>query len=470
MNILLLHSDQHRYDCVGVNGHPLVHTPNLDRLAAQGVNFSHAFTPCPICTPARASLLHGTWSFQHQAISIDATEAPRGPADGLPAFTRLLREAGWYLGYVGKWHLGPGTQPTDATYGFDDYVPEHAYERWRAERGIARALDAPDPGSDGWSTDAVLRFFAGKTDTHVGPEQARVAWTADRAIDLLARAADLGRPFFIRWDPSEPHLPNLPPEPHASMYPPESIEPWPSWGDMLADKPAIQAQQRRTWGVDGWTWRDWAPVVSRYLGEITLMDAQVGRILGALDDLHLADDTMVVYTTDHGDLCGGHGMMDKHYVMYDDVVRVPLIVRWPGRAAPGIVSDAFVTHGIDLAATFCEAAGVPIPDTFAGLSLVPLLEGEVSNGRSDMLSAYHGCQFGLYSQRMVRDRRFKYIWNATAEDELYDLDADRGELTNLARHRDHRDEAERLRTRLAEWLRQERDPLYAWAGRVQLPT
>ncbi len=125
------------------------------------------------------------------------------------------------------------------------------------------------------------------------------------------------------WSPSEPHLPNVIPEPYASLYPPAQVPPWPSFSDPLAGKPYIQRQQRVNWGVEGWTWDQWAPTVARYLGEITLLDAQVGRLLAQLDALGLADDTVVIYTSDHGDLCGGHGMVDKHYVMYDDVMRVP---------------------------------------------------------------------------------------------------------------------------------------------------
>ncbi|MCP4454594.1 MAG: sulfatase-like hydrolase/transferase, partial [Planctomycetes bacterium] len=127
------------------------------------------------------------------------------------------------------------------------------------------------------------------------------------------------------------------------------VRPRPSFPDPLDHKPYIQAQQRRTWKVDEWTWEQWAPVVGRYLGDISLLDAQIGRILSALDALKLADNTLVMYTTDHGDMCGGHGMIDKHFIMYDDVVRVPLIMRWPGRIAPGSRCEAFVSHEIDLA-------------------------------------------------------------------------------------------------------------------------
>jgi arylsulfatase A-like enzyme len=258
------------------------------------------------------------------------------------------------------------------------------------------------------------------------------------------------------------------------MYSAEMIPPWPNFADPLTGKPFIQRQQRRTWGIDEWTWQEWAPIVGRYLGEITLLDHQLGRVLATLAELGLAEKTVVIYTADHGDLCGGHGMIDKHFVMYDELVRVPFIVRWPDKIQAGQTNDAFVSSAIDLAATFCDLAAVEPPSTFAGQSLVPLLVSEGGSAphltsyasrltphapRPDIYATYHGNQFGLYSQRMVRDRRWKYVWNATAEDELYDLLLDPGELTNLAADPAYCDEGRRLRRRLLEWMEKTGDRL-----------
>ena len=188
----------------------------------------------------------------------------------------------------------------------------------------------------------------------------------------------------MRWDPEEPHLPSIAPEPFASLVEPDDVPPWPSFPDPLAGKPTIQRQQLRSWGIDGWPWERWAPVVARYLGVVALIDHQVGRILAALDELGLAERTLVVYTSDHGDLCGAHGMIDKHYVMYDDVVRVPLILRWPGRLPPGSTVDAFVTAALDLATTFCVAAGIEPPPTFAGHDLLALANGGAPTTREGL--------------------------------------------------------------------------------------
>ena len=449
-NILLVHSDQHRFDCVGVNGHPFLKTPNMDRLAAEGMNFTHAFCPIPLCTPERVSLLNGQWPTEHLCIANWDTEAPRPPRPA-PTFSQALRDAGYFLAYVAKWHVDQEKDPLH--YGFNEYVPEGQYFKWRKDEGLP-----PYPRTARWF---------GEPDPHIRPEDSKLAWGADHIIRILESCA---RPFFIRWDPTEPHLPNVVPEPFCSMYPPSQIPPWPSFPDPLLGKPYIQAQQRRTWKLDKWTWEQWAPIVGRYLGEISLMDAQLGRILDALDRLGLAENTLVIYTTDHGDMCGGHGMIDKHFIMYDDVTRVPLMMRWPGRIPPGATCDAFLAHAIDLASTFCDVAGAPIPNTFRGQSLLPLATCHSPLTprpsplvprpcRQDIFSMYHGNQFGLYSQRMVRDRRWKYVWNATAEDELYDLASDPAELHNRATDPSCTADLNRLRHRLIAWMEETKDKL-----------
>ncbi len=448
-NILLIQADQHRADCIGVNGGgPLgarLQTPHLDQLARDGINFTHAFCPIPLCTPSRTSLLTGTWPQQHGNIINPGTEVSCSLQAGLPTFSETLRDAGYTLGYVGKWGVAAKRDPT--AFGFTDYVPERAYSAWRSAQNLP-----PKPKSNRWF---------GEVDPHIRPDQSALAWGANEAIRLLHKAAASEQPFFIRWDPSEPHLPNVVPEPYASLYPPRTIPPWPNFADPLTDKPYIQAQQRRTWAIDDWVWENWAPIVGRYLGEITLLDQQIGRVLAALDGLGLAENTVVIYTADHGDMCGGHGMIDKHYVMYDELVRVPLLVRWPGVVAAGRSCNHFVAHGLDLAATFCELAGVDQPKSFGGESLLPVLREQEPPGqqRADIFASYYGNQFGLYSQRMVRDQRWKYVWNATAEDELYDLTGDPGEITNLAAQSAYASELARLRLRLVYWMEQTQDPI-----------
>jgi len=452
-NILLIHVDQHRYDCVGVNGHPAAHTPNLDRLAAEGVNFTHAFCPIAVCMPARTSLMTGLYATQHGCLVNDGVEGYCPARGDLPTFSRSLKAAGYRLAHVGKWGIGLGDEP--AALGFDDYVPASAYRAWRAAQGLP-----PPPRANTWF---------GEVDPAITPAQSALGWGAAQVIARLEKAAVSDRPFFIRWDPEDPHLPSIAPEPFASLVKPGDVPPWPSFPDALTGKPFIQRQQLRSWGLDGWSWAQWAPVVARYLGVVALIDHQVGRILAALDALGLTEQTLVVYTSDHGDLCGGHGMIDKHYVMYDDVMRVPLILRWPGCLPAGRVEDAFVTAALDLATTFCAAAGVEAPATFQGHDLVALASGAARPQRDKVFGSYHGAQFGAYSQRMVRTHEWKYIWNATAEDELYHLAVDAGERHNCAADLACATILQTLRAELAVWMRDIDDPLYnEWTRRQWL--
>ncbi|MBS3762638.1 MAG: sulfatase-like hydrolase/transferase, partial [Planctomycetes bacterium] len=162
-NILLVHSDQHRYDCVGCNGHPILETPNMDRLAADGVNFRHAFTPSPICSPARGSLITGLWPTQHGCINIPNTESYRPMHAGLPNVFELLSEAGYDIRYVGKYHQELQKSPT--AYGVSEYVSQGKYRQWRQEQDLP-LLER----SNGWF---------GEVDPHIKPNQSRLAWGAD---------------------------------------------------------------------------------------------------------------------------------------------------------------------------------------------------------------------------------------------------------------------------------------------------
>ncbi len=459
-NVLLIHSDQHRFDCVGVNqphtpAGPgrLVKTPHLDRLAQQGTNFTSAYTPIPLCTPARASLSTGSWPSRHNSWVIPNTLGYR-PADGsLPNLYRLLSDAGYYVAHLAKYHQELAGTPTD--HGADRFEPETAYDPWREQQGLP-----PRPMTNG---------FFGEVDD-IEPEQGRIAWGADHTMAALREAKAAGRPAFVRWDPSEPHLPNVIPEPWASMVDPGDVPPWASFADTLKNKPIMQRKTRQRWGCDDWTWADWQPIVARYLGEVMLLDHHVGRVLATLDELGMADDTLVIYSTDHGDFCGGHGMTDKHYTGYDDILHVPLIARWPGHLEAGATCDRFVIHELDLARTIIDAVLGEAPETFAGRNLIDEAAG-TSAERDDVFVQYSGTQQGRCDQRYLRTRRWKYVYCPTSEDELYDLDADPGELVNVIDEPQHSGALLEVRQRMMTWLAETGDPLtgplWTWPARIQ---
>lgn len=447
-NVLLIQSDQHRADCLGIAG-GRVRTPQLDRLAREGVYFPRAFTPIGVCAPVRSCLLTGRWPIHHGAITNwNMGESRQRPDQRIPRWSDSFARAGYRMGYVGKWHVSDQFGPRDC--GFNDFIPEEYYDDWRASQGL------PPRPKTGWE---------GGVDEAISPNQTRLAWGADQTINLLHEYSASGKPFFLRWDPSEPHLPSVVPEPFASMYNPETITPWPSFDDPLKNKPSVQKRQRQRWKVEGWKWERWAPIVGRYLGEIEMMDAQIGRVLGVLDGLGLSRDTLVVYTSDHGDLCGSHGMFDKHYVMYDDVMRVPLIARWPAGWDPQEF-EGFVTHALDLAATFWAVLGEK--PNLPGVSLFDQVAGRVPAKRA-AFGMYHGGQSGLFSQRMVRTRDWKLVYNPVAEDELYGVSADPGEIHNRIGDPLLREIEPTLRSMLRDWMASIRDPLLNQWTEIDLP-
>jgi arylsulfatase A-like enzyme len=440
----LIQADQHRADCMNCAGHPLLKTPHLNRMAAEGAIFQRAYTAVPVCVPARTSLMCGQWSFRHGVLAnwdLAETQAELDPSQ--ETWSRLLAARGINAEYIGRWHVSSRHAPTD--FGFRYFQPDSDYYSWRECQGLP-----PEPSKKG---------YFGEVDTGIRPEQSRLAWTFDRAFERLRVLADESAPFFLRVDTLEPHLPNRICEPYASMHPPSAILPWGSFSEQFEGKPFIQKQQLRTWGIEDWTWQDWAPIVGRYLGEIELLDSQIGRILQELDRLGISEDVLVIYTSDHGDMCGGHRMIDKHYVMYEDVMRIPLLARWPAQIAPKSVVDTFITATLDLPATFLDVFQEAIPESFDGLSMKPVFEDASAASREDVFAAYHGNQMGLYSQRMIFDGFWKYIWNATAEDEFYNLSEDPFELRNRVIDPTVSGPLKQMRRRMIERMELCRDPL-----------
>lgn len=441
-NILLIHSDQHRYDSLGLHGHPMVKTPNLDRLASQGADFSHAFTPCPICTPARASLQTGLWPTQHGSVGIPSMEPSRAARPHLPVVSRLIKEKGYASAMVGKFHNELEGGPTD--YGIDHYIGTWPYKKWRDEQGLP-----PEPNKNG---------LFGEVDAGCPPEKSCLAWQADHIIKYMQDFHSQGKPFFLRWDPPEPHLPCKPNKVFADKYPAESVAPWPSFADPLENKPPVQRRQLKIWGLENWTWKDWAPVAARYLAIIEELDHHIGRILAKLDQLGLASNTLVIYSTDHGDYCGAHRQIDKHFAMYDDLTRVPLIMRWPGKVSKGTKCNAFVSNELDIAATLLEASDADRPDLFEGKSLLQHINAP-SERRDSIFCQYFGTESGLFSQRMVRDYRYKYVFNPTSIDEFYDLQTDPVEFVNRINDPDCQSEVKRMKSKMADWMASIKDPL-----------
>ena len=445
MNILLIHSDQHRYDCIAAHGAREVHTPNLDRLVREGVTFSRAYTTIPICTAARASLLTGAWPTRHGSFCIPTSEIDRAARPQLPTVFQLVKQAGYRTGWVGKYHRELECESPGPAEGVDTFIPNWHYQK-QVEAGRFPPLPKP-------------RSPFGLVNTAQAVDQTSLAWQADQVIGLLGGDRE-GRPSFIRWDPPEPHLPCHPASAFADLYRAGDIPPWPSFPDSLEGKPGVLRRQQALWGVEGWDWARWQPIVRLYYGIISELDHHIGRVLRHLDETGLAENTVVLYSTDHGDFCGGHGLLDKHFCFYEDIARVPLLARWPGRLPPGTVCPAYVSGAIDLARTLLAVAGVEAPASFDGHDLTALALDPGFRPRDAAYAQYFGTESGLYSCRMIRRDRFKFVYHPVGDtDELYDLESDPGELCNLVHHSGYQEVLTSLKSRLWSIMREQGDRL-----------
>lgn len=474
-NVLLLLTDQQRYDCTAPDS-PAVETPNLDRLASEGVAFDNAYTPIGICSSARASLLTGLSPHTHGMLNNchgpDALR-PNLPPD-LDTVGESLLEAGYTVTSAGKWHVGRDQRPSD--FGFDA-LPNTAaaatspdFRAHQRDCGVDEPVELRDTVVADYGTDEILVAAT----TSLPPEATWTAYLTDRTIDHLETLAtdDAHQPFFHRTDFEGPHHPYVVPEPYASLYDPADIDPWDNFSETFADKPHVHEQLLSYRGVEDFDWDTWASAIARYFGFVTFIDDQIGRILETLEDTGLADDTVVVQTADHGDMTGSHRQFNKGPAMYEEVYHIPLTVRWPGVANAGTRRDELVRLH-DLMPTVLEVAGCEPPAAIDGHShsLCPLLEAAdgsepVSEWPDTLCGEYHGDEFGYYSQRFVRRGRYKLVYNAFDSNELYDLEADPSELQNLIDHPDYRSVRETLFEALLAWMDDTDDPITTWTRRA----
>ena len=435
-NLLILMADQFRHDCVGYRGIRPVQTPNIDAFAAESCVYTRAFTPLPVCAPVRQSLINGLhpdafgamWNYDFFATN---TLVPGG------TWPEQLSARGYLGGYIGKWHCSPTYTPFD--FGYTDVIDLNSYKKWQKEN----YPDAQFTG--GW---------LGCTSP-IPVEDSLTHRMADRAIELMNGYVESGKPWHMWFDLGIPHLPCQPSEPFASMYDPASIPPWDGFGDEFIFKPYCQKQQMLNWRQEEMTWDDYAPMVARYYGMISQLDDAFGKLINTLKETGQWDNTIVIFTSDHGDMCGSHQMLDKHYVLFEDNTRIPMCIKAPGYAHYN--TDSFVAGCLDITYTLHELMGLKKPDTLHGRRL-PLCAEEDAAPRKYITSTSNGQQFGLYTNRMIRSDRFKYIWNLTDIDEFYDLDADPGEKVNLICEPTHAETIAEMRRALYEQLKEYSDP------------
>lgn len=448
-NVLIIHADQHRCDCLGAYGNPDVRTPSIDALAADGVRYDNSFCCFPVCTPSRYSLLTGLYVHQHLGWTNHCTL----PA-GLPTMPRALRDAGYRTKAVGKMHF----TPTYLDVGFEQMELaeqdgpgrlDDDYHRWLQERGLCDRVDLMDQVRE-FRQDAPQAYWDtyGALRSDLDEAHHSTTWIADRAVETLERWQGGSHMLMVGF--VKPHHPFDPPAPWDGMYDPQALSVLPGWTEECPpqeaayyggyfDNAALSESQLRR-------------VMAHYYATISQIDHHVGRMVDTLERQGLYDNTLIVYTSDHGDYMGFHHMILKGNHMYDPLVRVPLVIKYPRQSCAGQVSDTLVSN-VDVAPTLLSCAGIEAPRSMHGLDL------SRPGADRDLVfaEAPHARQY------MVRSRTHKLLLcHDDTASVLFGLSQDPLELHNLIDVPEQRATTEYLRSRLAEWA------LFGCPSRVHL--
>lgn len=439
-NILIFMPDQTQGQVV-LPGHPCL-TPNVDRFASQGVLFNQAYCPSPHCCPSRASFQTGLYPSEHGVFNnVDTdTAIHSNPYPGTKYFPEYLRNAGYQLDYSGKWHVARDVSPEDAgwtnSYGLKASYSgrektDKAWARAKAELGETGARKPGEVFRPGWGNIDFYKTLPSRgANIYAGRE--KEVEPVEAGIEKLKQLAQGEHPWALMVSNAGSHDRYVVPQHFMDMYDPMTIELPSNFRDTLEDKPRIYQRMR---------YQYWAQMsddeirqsIAHYWAVTTMQDALFGLLLDALDQTGQADNTLVVYVSDHGDYAGAHGLWAKGVPSFREGYNIPCVIRWPkGIANPGRQVDAFVST-TDFAPTFLEAAGIPSSEfKMSGKSLLPWLRGETpADWRDAIFNQLNGVEL-YYTQRIVTTKDYKYVYNGFDYDELYDLKQDPHEMVNLA--------------------------------------
>jgi len=470
LNILFIMTDQQRWDCVGANGNTLIKTPNLDRLAERGANLTHAFVASPVCVPSRISFFTGRYAHTHRN-RVNYTPLDRSEV----LMQARLKEAGYLTASIGKLHYFPPTVEEAHRTGFDIVELHDAapftdkwsdYVKWR---------QANDPQKDIYYRAVAKNIPPGKNPFRaaIAAEYSETAWTGQRTRHWLTELAQGEQPFFIHASFWKPHSPFEIAAPYDSMY--DDVEiPLPEHfteEDLKAQPLPLQKLVMRGGGKDLQIDRQRLEWIYRsYYGAISQVDHEIGLILDALQATGQAENTLIVFSSDHGAQLMEHGIMDKN-CFYEAAVRVPLMVSLPGRVKTGRYDQLIET--VDLLPTLFEFIGLPEPRECQGRSFAPLIADmgrgytphdvvfseniipEVITGGKIEMPFEKGSGVGGIRHpdaKMARTDRWKYNHYPEGYAELYDLKSDPKEAKNLAGRPEFHAVEEDLRLRLLNWL------------------
>lgn len=448
-NILLIMTDQQRPDTLGYRGQSPCKTPNIDSIAATGVSFDNTITPCPLCLPSRASLFTGFYPTQNDMMSNQT---------GYLVTCEMLdhfRTAGYQINYAGKWHMGEGN--------IGEFTDRHAgdstreYSRWCLEQGLIDGWMFNDPST---RTSRAPSMSIPKVHCQDLPvDKTNEAYITDFAIDMI-RARDKNYPFFQVCSYNGPHPPFMIPEPYFSMYDPADVPMPANFGPRDDEHSAhLESYYRDLFNDHGVEFDAWRASYAVYWGFVTMIDDFVGQMLGAVEQEGLTEDTIVVFTSDHGENLGAHGLWQK-MVAFEESIRVPLIIRVPGK--PAAVSQTPASL-VDVAPTLAGLCGLPDRPDWPGRDICQVDHTNLERPAQIAMHRPIGDWMNVTDWRMIKADGFKYVWHCGMSEELFEMTADPGEVCNLADADDFQDRKRSLRRELGTFLAQTIDPLLeAW--------
>ena len=443
-NLLFIITDQQRADTTEPGS--LCQMPHLALLASTGAQFSRCYTTNPICSPARASLMTGLLPHNHGMVDCTHTVEPyRAKFNAnLPVWPRLLQQAGYHTGYFGKWHIERSNQLQN--FGFTHYDVESYHKKV----GLVEVDSMMQPTCQ-------IKQKGYKDFTLYGVKDTPVEHTAEyqlytRGIHFLENATQQpDQPWALFLSSEAPHDPYIVPRDYYERYNPLEIPRPASFDDDLSNRPGIYRRIQKIW--DTLDWPHFAQATACYYALCSLIDDQIGRILTKLQDSGQLENTIILFTSDHGDYMGAHRLMLKGIPAFEEAYRVPLILTGPGISAGQQVEQ--IVSLLDLAPTLMKlTTGSDFPGQ--GRSLLPLLQSEQVAWESEAFAECHGQRF-FYTQRTLWQDSYKYVFNGFAEDELYNLATDPGELHNLAQDKAFQSNLERMAARMWEITRETDD-------------
>ena len=408
-NIIFILTDDQRYDAMSCAGHPWLKTPNMDRLAKEGVLFDNAFVTTSLCSPSRASFLTGCYAHTHGVFMNNGKD----PNPSIPMFPQLLREAGYQTAFIGKWHMGRADSPRP---GFDHWVSFSGQGRYDKNK---LNVDGETVQSEVYITDELTNY----------------------AVRFLKSKHN--KPFMLYLSHKAVHAPFKPAGRHENLYSDVEIKSQHNPNDNLTTKPE--------WGrkMD----KNWKSQIRDYMRSLVAVDESLGRVLDTLEAEDILDDTVIIFAGDNGYFHGEHGGMWDKRAAYEPSIRIPLLMRYPRLARPGARPDAMVLN-IDVAPTIIELASAHIPGTIQGQSWLGVLKGRP--GRKSFLYEYFEEADRKYKRPTVlavRTKQWKYVTYPRAgklTDELYDMRSDPEELDNLIGQAGRADVVEQMKKELEQ--------------------